>query len=174
MMARFSPELGQLLHGNPVGFDLPDFADALMVAIRSEIARVYWNVRQSGWRGAGEGDIGFMDAWVDAEKWEASTDDPGIPGIEWRPYYNWGGCPEDDDWDADLAARPNFSFEGVEIRWYKRFGRSMNANVNWPAEKWAAWFDRVMQTVRAFECQEGRLRLGKKKGYPLAEGRVLL
>lgn len=134
-------EAGQLLHNNPIGLDCPEFVCAMMVHIRSELACIYWNINQKPWAGAAPGDIGGSDDyWSKEEKqWE-----PLPPGIEFRPYYNWGGSPEDSNWDQDQANKPNFSFEGVEIRWYKRFGRSMNVNVCWPPDKWVRWFERCM------------------------------
>src|SRR5687768_12701965 len=139
-------EFGQILHGNPVGADTSDFVDALVFAIRRELSRVYWNVNQKYW-------AGDPVAGPYTNRGCKLSYEPLPPGIEWRPYYNWGGCPEDDDWDQSEADKPNFSFEGVEFRWYKNFGRSMNVNVCWTADKWQQWFERVMQTIRAYETQ---------------------
>lgn len=140
------PEFGQLLHNNPVGASMPEFAEALIVAIRDEIARVYWNVNQKPW--AGSEDAGHPWTW---DEKNPPTFDTGIPGVEWSPYYNWGGCPDDADWDQAKADAPNFAFDGVEIRWYKRFGRSMNVNVQWTPDLWVAWFDRCLDVIRIFE-----------------------
>ena len=140
-------EAGQLLHNNPVGAPLPDYAEALLVSIREEIGRVYWNVNQKSWGFAAHADD---EAWY----WDSPDlpeDGTGIPGVAWRAYYNWGGSPEDADWDQAKANLPNFSFDGVEIRWYKRFGRSMNANVQWGPAEWVAWFERCIDAIRVFE-----------------------
>jgi hypothetical protein len=137
-------ELGQILHNNPVGVQSSDFTHALVSAIRNELSRVYWNVNQKRWAGDEEEYNGTIDG-KDCE--------PLPPGITWQLYYNWGGSPDDDDWNLELANNPNFSFEGVEIRWYKRFGRSLNVNVVWPAEKWLRWFERCMQTIYAYESE---------------------
>lgn len=164
-------ELGQILHNNPVGLPASDFVDALITSLRSEIARVYWNVNEKAFYDAGPGDIGGDRGWASNP---AETRPPlGIPGIEWWPYYNWGGIPEDADWDQGAANRPNFSFEGVEIRWYKRFGRSMNVNVVWPAEKWVRWFERCRQTLRAWEDERGH-RHRDPTPYPEPSGTVSL
>ena len=166
-------EAGQIFHNNPVGLETSDFVDALIHAIRDDIARVYWNINQKPWRGAGPGNIGYVDHF--SKEWESLSYDPGIPGIEWREYYNWGGSPEDADWDQSEADKPNFSFEGVRIRWYKRFGRSMNVNVVWPAEKWQRWFERIMQTIRAYEQQTANWNHGADLlPYPDPSGIVSL
>ena len=139
-------ELGQLLHNNPIGVSVPNYAYALIEGIRSELARAFWNTQQKQWEGSR--DFSF---WNDDDVALAHGLTPLPPGIEWRHYYNWGGSPKDDDWDQAQADAPNFSFEGVEIRWYKRFGRSMNANVIWEPVKWVRWFQRCVQTIQAWE-----------------------
>jgi hypothetical protein len=139
-----SYEIGQLLHNNPIGAPVPNYACALIEGIRDDIARAFWNTQQKEWEGSRD-----FNSWEDREWTHGLT--PLPPGIEWRHYYNWGGCPEDDDWDQAQADAPNFSFEGVEIRWYKRFGRSMNANVVWEPTKWVRWFERCVQTILAWE-----------------------
>ena len=71
--------------------------------------------------------------------------------MEWRPYYNWEGCPEDPDWDQAEADKPNFSFDGVEFRWYKRYGRSLNVNVVWTAVEWEDWHLRAISVMDLWE-----------------------
>lgn len=165
-------EAGQILHANPVMFECPDFAAALLTAIRSEISRVYWNVHQKPFYDAGGSDIGSSyDHWSDRDKFGKPP--LGIPGMDWNPYYNWGGSPEDEDWDQESADAPNFAFEGVEFRWYKYFGRSLNVSVVWPAEKWCRWFERAMQTLRAFETNRDNCP-GDPSPYPDPDGRVSL
>jgi hypothetical protein len=159
-------ELGQIIHNNPVGYSSSDFTAALVSAIRDELSRVYWNVNQKPWAGTPNG----YDWW---DKGPLAYE-PLPPGIEWRGYYNWGDSPEDDDWDQGEADKPNFSFEGVEVRWYKRFGRSMNVNVVWSAEKWARWFERCMQTIYAYESENSNVHYREKIPYPSPDGKVPL
>ena len=158
-------EIGQIIHNKPVGRSAQDFTQALVSAIRDELSRVYWNVNQKPWAGSPQG----YDWWNEPLSYE-----PLPPGIEWRGYYNWGGSPEDDDWDQGEADKPNFSFEGVEVRWYKQFGRSMNVNVVWSAEKWQRWFERCMQTIYAYESQNCRAYHGDQIPYPDPAGIVSL
>lgn len=160
-------EVGQLIHNNPVGYSAQDFTAALVTAIRGELGRVYWNVNQKKWKGS----PGY-EGW-NLKDQECSYE-PLPPGIEWCGYYNWGGSPEDDDWDQSEADKPNFSFEGVEVRWYKRFGRSMNVNVVWPADKWLRWFERCMQTIYAYESQAMKYPHGDPIPYPDVDSKVSL
>ncbi len=43
---------------------------------------------------------------------------------------------------------PNFSYKGVELRWYKYFGRSMTLNVSKTERQWKDWYDDCMKTIR--------------------------
>jgi len=116
-------EIGQALFGNPAGeYGFPEYAFALLNHLFTEISRVYGNLNQKDWR---------------------YLSDPGFPGIEVRPYY-WGEDPED-------AAKPNFSFGGVEIRWYKHPGRSMSCNLVKTEVEWVAWFNDCLKAIRDLE-----------------------
>lgn len=80
-------ELGQYAFGNPWGdYPGPQLVDALVREILSEIDRVFWNKNQRHWD---------------------KREDPGIPGIEFRPYY-WGD-------DEAIAALPNLKHGDVEV-----------------------------------------------------------
>jgi hypothetical protein len=135
-------ELGQIFHNNPVGIELPEYVRALVFHVRREIARVYWNVNHRCWA---------EDPSTNSFLTEGLNYDTGIPGVEWRAYYNWGGCPDDPDWNQDEADKPNFRFEDIEIRWYKRFGRSMNVNAEKSPSEWVAWFDRCFDAILVYE-----------------------
>ncbi len=137
-MSEFSPESWvQVLCGNPTSScAIPEFAEALFDYILHEIARVYGNINQESWS------IKY-------------TSDPGIPGLEVRAYY-WGA-------DADEAAKPNFVFRDVEIRWYKYTGRGMSCIHDLSPEKWIEWFDACLQAIRDHEDastdEYGRVRV---------------
>lgn len=122
-MSTFNPELGQAIFGNPSGsFELSEFANALLHHLFQEIARVYGNVNQKQWQ------------WLS---------DPKIPGIEVRHYY-WGDDPEE-------AARPNFTFGRVEIRWYKHPCRSASCNLALTEAEWVSWFNDCLKAIR--DCE---------------------
>lgn len=164
-------EAGQILHNNPVGVPLPNYVRAMISHIRDDLARAYWNTQQKMWEASGEFD------WWEEGKQRPHGLTPLPPGIEWRHYYNWGGSPDDDDWDQAQANAPNFAFEGVEIRWYKRFDRSMNANVVWEPTKWVRWFERCIQTIEAWEaanCPAFSRRHRDDSRFPDPDGKVPL
>jgi hypothetical protein len=143
MPQRAAFEAGQIFHNNPVALDMPEYAEALVEYLHERVGTACWNVNQKKWG------LSERHPWPPEDY---TDDDIGIPGMHWGDYYNWGGSPDDDDWDQAKADAPNLSFEGVEIRWYKFFGRSMNCTVEWSPAQWVTWFDRAMQTVRAWEC----------------------
>jgi hypothetical protein len=134
-------EIEQRPRNAPVQAPLPDYAFALVKHLRDTLARAYINTQQKWWDGSGLA-AGRLSHGLT----------PLPPGIEWRLYYNYGGDPTDPDWDQAQADAPNLSFEGVEIRWYKSFGRDMKANVNWGPDEWVTWFQRCLLTVLAWEA----------------------
>jgi hypothetical protein len=143
-------ELGQILHNNPVFHPIPDYAHALIAYLRDELSRAFWNTQQKHWEGARD------FSWLECEDSPHALT-PLPSGIEWRHYYNWGGCPEDADWDQAQANAPNFSFKNVEIRWYKHFGRSMNSNVELKPLEWIDWFTECVSTIGAWETENSEL-----------------
>ena len=126
-MNLYEPELGQAVWGNPTGeYDIPDYADALIAGLLNEIERVYWNVNQQEWE---------------------SYEDPCIPGLAYRPYW-WG------DTEAPEASLPNFAFDGVEVRWYKRPGRGMSCNKALSPNEWTDWFARCLRAIQAADVRD--------------------
>lgn len=122
----YEPELGQTLFGNPVGeYDVPEFARALLRGIMREIERVYWNIHQKNWDG---------------------TTDPGIPGLTIRPYW-WGECECENECTCE-ASLPNLECGGLELRWYKYFGRGMSTTRTWSTTEWAQWYAETLELVR--------------------------
>lgn len=136
-------EAGQILHNNPIGLPCPDYVHALIDYIKEHMGTIYWNVNQKLWLG---GDLSDLSQ----KRISELSYDPLPDGIEWRPYYNWGGEPEDPDWDQGEADKPNFSFDGVEVRWYKRYGRSMNVNVDWDPVQWVEWFNKCLEAIDGY------------------------
>ena len=113
-------ELGQMVFGNPVGkFECPEYVEAMVNQIFEEISRIYWNNNQKEWE---------------------RHEDPNLKGIEYRSYY-WGE-------DEKEASKPNFSYGGVQLRWYKYFGRSMTLNVSKTPDEWVSWFNDCMEHIR--------------------------
>ena len=114
-------ELGQLAFGNPWGdHACPQWCDALIREILREIERVFWNNRQRVWD---------------------KQEDPGIPGVEFHPYY-WGD-------DEVQAALPNLKHGNIEVRWYKNPLRSTSLNVEARPEVMIPWFESAIAAVCA-------------------------
>ena len=117
-------EFGQIAFGNPCGAHAcPPWVDALVKEILGEIECVFWNRNQRQWD---------------------RSEDPGIEGIEYRPYY-WGS-------DEIEAARPNLRHGNIEVRWYKHPMRGSSLNVEPVPEDMIAWFNSAMECIaRAHE-----------------------
>lgn len=134
-------ELGQVLSGAYYGdYDVSDFTEALIRSAIDEYARVFWNVNQCE----------FNTTYCFPESTREVVEDQklDVPGLEIRPYY-WG----DDDAEAE---KPNLSFNGVEIRWYKYVGRGMTTNVLYTPEQWSKWYNKLLKAIRKQEPDELR------------------
>ena len=118
-MSDYIPQLGQIMHGNPWGdHDSPQWCDALVREILREIERVFWNKNQRQWD---------------------MRENPGIPGIEFRPYY-WGN----NEAEAEL---PNLKHGDIEVRWYKHPMRGASLNVEARADVLIPWFESVIAAI---------------------------
>jgi len=123
MSKKYIPELGQFTHGNSFDeYECPEYVIALFQYIIEEIERVYWNRNQKEW-----------------DKYE----DPKIPRIKYKSYY-WGEDPKE-------AKKPNFSFDTIELRWYKHIGRGMIVNQEYTVGQWQRWFDRCIKQIRKYD-----------------------
>jgi hypothetical protein len=116
-------EIGQLVFGNPVGeYTTPEYVDAFIDYILSEIERVYWNTKQKEWD---------------------RHEDPEIKGVVFNPYY-WGENEKE-------AQKPNLSFSHTpkqEIRWYKHSGRGQSSSLKYSEVEWVEWFDKSLSVIR--------------------------
>lgn len=119
----YEPELGQAVFGCPTSeYELPEFAEALLMYILNEIERVYWNVNRKEWE---------------------NYQNPGIPQIKVRPYY-WGE-------DEKEARKPNLQYHDVQIFWYKYPSRGVSCNILKRENEWRSWFDSCLKTIREYE-----------------------
>ena len=50
--------------------------------------------------------------------------------------------------------KPNFKFDGVELRWYKYVGRGMSCNRDWNEKQWRNWFDKCLKTIRKYDVAD--------------------
>jgi hypothetical protein len=127
-MKNYIPELGQACFGNPHSYyKCPNFIEAGLMLLESEIDRVYWNNNQ--------------------KKWESCFSNNGgdfkLPEFTVRAYY-WGD-------DENKEALPNFECDGLEIRWYKYLGRGMSMNKEIDSGKFFDIIDKCIEAVRKTE-----------------------
>ena len=122
-------ELGQFIHGNPVGeYGTQNYQDALVLSLLNEIDRVFWNKYQREWN---------------------RHENPNFIGVIFHPYY-WG------EQDEEGATFPNlkFVFSDQEIRWYKHPGRSMSVTIDWTADEWVQWYENAYQLINANDSKQ--------------------
>lgn len=131
--APYEPELGQMIFGQPSqSFTVPPIMDAALEAIRAELQRVMWNLRQ--------GD---------------ASDPFGNTAASFR-------CPTFTvcaySWDDDLPQSYNFKHpaSGVEISWYKYMGRGLSANQAITPDVAARVLTHCLAGLRAVEKGEHR------------------
>lgn len=132
MTAPYEPELGQMLFGNPTSeYEVPDYVEAFLAHVLREIDRVYWNTHQGRWDEGGE-----FTEW---------------PFLQYRPYW-WGDCDCEEGHPPDCpSVLPNLAFGGVEVRWYKHFGRGMSTNTRQSEVEWRKWLDRCLEAIRQMD-----------------------
>jgi hypothetical protein len=110
-------------------FDCPDFVEAGLSLLASEIERVEWNRTQ--------------------ERFDAPTGNNGgkyeTDVFQMRAYY-WGD-------DETIAALPNFKCGDFEIEWYKYAGRGMVMNQDIDANRFFEIIDRCLASVRSRDIE---------------------
>lgn len=119
----FTPELGQVFFdvNNIYKYEVPIFVIAMLRYIKEEIERIYFNIYQEIY----------------------DKENINFDSVKWREYY-WGN-------NKKIKNYPNFEFENVKIKWYKRLGRSMSCNISQTEKKWVSWFNRCLKTLQNFE-----------------------
>ena len=132
-----TPELWQMLF-NPSSiskFDLPVFVQALLLHVRQEAERVYWNVNQEQ-----------LD--LESYNWEEEKE------FAFRTY-DWNFALNDDE-DSSEEQKANIEFENVKIYFYKHFGRGMTCNVSLSEIEWIEWFTRFEESLVKFEKRNSK------------------
>jgi hypothetical protein len=114
-------ELGQMLFGNP--YSCPEYVKALVVDLLNDL-EIHWGNEHICTPGCEE--------FTAIHNWE-DVYDFSVGGITFKRYY-WGD-------DEGEAAKPNLSFKGIEVRWYKYPMRSSTTNVKMKAYQWVRWYD---------------------------------
>lgn len=129
----------QACFGSWYEYECDDFISALLSYILDKVKMVHWNVYQHEWSPDWHGD---------------KVEDPEIPGIQFTRYYDSCSCPDENDGihlDECRHSKPNFSFNGVGIKWYKYPGRGMSTNKDYNPYEWKEWFNVCLEKVREFD-----------------------
>lgn len=125
----------QAMNGTWEDFAAPDYVDALLSELLSEIRRVHWNLYAHEWGPTWHSD---------------SVEDPEIDGIVFTRYYDGCACEDEPEHAPECRhSRPNFAFDGVAFRWYKRPGRGMSTNKNLTPEEWVNWFNKCLAHIQS-------------------------
>jgi len=115
-----SPELGQVLFGQPTGsHGTPDWVDSMITGIMAQLERVFWNINQQ----------------------QYFREDADIGTVHIRAYRY--------DDDVDAGPNFWVEGDPQEIRWYKYPGRGQSCKLEYTWEQWAAWHDKVIAGLRA-------------------------
>ncbi len=133
-MTAYQPEIGQAAFGAPWSeHEISPIGEAAISAVLAEIERVHWNHYQREC---------LFRSEEDSEDWNRLGS-----GIEWHAYW-WG------DDDAPEVERPNLTFGGLAIRWYKYPGRGQSADADLVPEAWSDWLIAALTAVRVADRRD--------------------
>lgn len=103
MKDTYQPEIGQMMFGQPSQeLECPEWLEAYLWMIDSELSRVMWNVHQ--------------------EEWDSPFQNTG------NSYKNDTFELEAYSWDDETPQPFNFKWKDIQISWYKHCGRGMSIN----------------------------------------------
>lgn len=103
MKDNYQPELGQMMFGQPSQeLECPEWLEAYLWMIDTELSRVMWNVHQ--------------------EEWDSPFSNTG------NSYKNDTFEVEAYSWDDETPQPFNFKWKDIQISWYKHCGRGMSVN----------------------------------------------
>jgi hypothetical protein len=128
----YSPELGQAVFGQPwQAFPVPDILDAALEAIRHEVQRVLWNLRQH-----------------EIDPFGNSAGSFRCPTFTVCAY----------SWNDGIAQPYNFKHpaSGLLVSWYKYMGRGMSANMDVSPDLAARILTHCLRGMKAVESGEHR------------------
>lgn len=129
-MSTFTPEIGQMCFGQPwKEHEVPPILDAALEAIRAELQRVLWNLRQEGVDPFGNSAGSFR-----------------CPAFTVCAY----------SWNDELSQPYNFKHQksGLMVSWYKYMGRGMSASAAVSPDMAADILQDCLVGLRAVEAGE--------------------
>ena len=145
MEKNYQPELGQAVFGQPFKqYEAPDWVEAFLRAIESELERVQWNIHQVEYRSP------FSNT---GNKYKNDT-------FEVEAY----------DWDEERDQPYNFKWKDFEIGWYKYCGRGMSMSREITPDEGVQMLNECLRSVRE---QDRDILEEAAKSNPYAEGTKL-
>jgi hypothetical protein len=131
MQSEYTPELGQAIFGQPTQqFKCPEILDAALMSIRQELLWVLWNCRHHE-----------IDPFTNsAESFRCA--EFGV----WA--YDWGSEQQPYNFKHTKS--------GLEVSWYKYFGRGMSANMSVSPDLAASILDDCLKALRDIEGSKAK------------------
>ena len=112
-------------------YDVPNYVEAALDKIDTELDRVMWNVSQEEYESPfGNTGRGYKDDIFEAEAY---------------------------DWDEDSEQEYNFKWRDYKIRWYKYCGRGMESNRYMSPQECAEMLDECLADIRSLDVDEEEL-----------------
>ena len=112
-------------------YDVPNYVEAALDKIDTELDRVMWNVNQEEYESPfGNTGRGYKDDIFEAEAY---------------------------DWDEDSEQEYNFKWRDYKIRWYKYCGRGMESNRYMSPQECAEMLDECLADIRSLDIDEEEL-----------------
>ena len=126
MKKAYEPELGQMIFGQPSQvYDCPEYIEALLRGISSELERVMWNNNQ--------------------EEYSSPMDNTG------QQFKNDTFEANAYSWNDEVEQPYNFKYKDIEISWYKYLGRGMSINKPITKKQAVKMFDDCIASIRKME-----------------------
>lgn len=109
-------------------YEVPDYVEAMLMSIRSELSRVLWNINQREIDPFGNTGEVFEDS----------------PTFKVRAY-DWGKA------DGEDPMEPNFEWKDFKVMWYKYFGRGMSCNRDMKPHEAAKMLSECLEAITQYE-----------------------
>ena len=130
---KFNDNFDEIIEDNKEEFNygVPNYVEAALNKIDTELDRVMWNVRQEEYESPfGNTGGGYKDDIFEAEAY---------------------------DWNEDSEQEYNFKWRDYKIRWYKYCGRDMESNRYMSPQECAEMLDECLSDIRSLDIDEEEL-----------------
>lgn len=128
-MTEYTKELGQAMFGQPSKqYACPEWVEAYLGYIRSEMDRVMWNIHQKE----------YISPF----------------GNTGESFKNKVFKVQAYSWDEEKEQKYNFKWKDVEISWYKYCGRGMSINQKLTHTQGEKMLNECLASIRAMDKQQ--------------------